>query len=345
MARLRSGCDLSLLSTDDQARAELGVTIGRRPVRCGCWPIGGCGGWPDRWRRLGCAGCNAMSDDDALRADMHPLLGFLEAAPPVADQDLLERLLDGPLDAGSVPPGYGGLARLLAAATAPAAPDELAGEQLAMATFAAEMRSHPPTLVPRRTAVPRKVFTMKAAATALVAVLSVGGVAAAATGLLPGQASPVANQAPASTGADAAAHGLGQAAVANVGGTAHAGATDGQGGASAVGPDATAAARAGLCRAWQAGQGGEHGRRMDAVAFQALVAAAGGADKVAAYCEDVAAGSSAGAHGQGQASPPSVSAPPTTHSPPGSGPPTDPGPPASTGPGGHGQGGPPTTTG
>jgi hypothetical protein len=213
-----------------------------------------------------------------------------------------------------------------------------------MATFAAEMRSHAPTLVPRRTAVPRKVFTMKAAAAALVAVLSVGG-AAAATGLLPGQASPVADQAPASTGADAAAHGLGQAAAANVGGTAHAGSTDGQGRASAVGPDATAAARTGLCRAWQAGQGANHGRRMDAVAFQTLVAAAGGADKVAAYCEGVAAGSSADAHGQGQASPPSVSAPPTTHSPPRSGPPTDPGPPASTGPGGHGQGGPPTTTG
>jgi hypothetical protein len=81
------------------------------------------------------------------------------------------------------------------------------------------------------------------------------------------------------------------------------------------------------------------------VAFQALVKAAGGADKVAGYCEGVTAGSSAGAHGQGQASPPSVSAPPTTVSPPISGPPADPGPPASTGPGGHGQGGPPTTTG
>jgi hypothetical protein len=186
---------------------------------------------------------------------------------------------------------------------------------------------------------------MKAAAAALVAVLSVGGVAAAATGLLPGQASPVADQAPASTGADAAGHGLGQAAVANMGGAAHAGSTDGQGGESAVGPDATGAARAGLCRAWQAGQGADSGSRADSVAFQALVAAAGGADKVAAYCEDVTAGSSAGANGQGQASPPSVSAPPTTVSPPSSGPPADPGPPASTGPGGHGQGGPPTTTG
>jgi hypothetical protein len=279
-----------------------------------------------------------MSNDDALWADMHRLLGFLQLTPPVADQDTLERLLDGRLDLASAPPDYRGLARLLAAATAPAAPQELAGEQLAMATFAAEMRSHRSTLVPRRTAMPRKVFTMKAAAAALVTVLSIGGVAAAATGLLPGQASPVADQAPSSTGVDAAAHGLDHAAVANMGGTTHAGSTDDQGRASAVGPDAAAAARAGLCRAWQAGQGADHGRRMDSVAFQALVDAAGGADNIAGYCEDVTAGSSAGTHGRGQASPPSVSAPPTSVSPPSSGPP------ASTGAGGQ-QGGPPTTTG
>jgi hypothetical protein len=285
-----------------------------------------------------------MSDDDAHGADMHPLPGFLESAPPDADRDTLERLLDGPLDPGSVPPGDGGLARLLAAATASAAPEELAGEQQTMASFAAAMRSHRPTLSPRRTAVSRKVFTLKAAAAALVAVLSVGGVAAAATGLLAGQASPVAGRAAATTAADAAAHGLGEAAAANLAGTAQAGSTDGRGRESAVGPDASAAARAGLCRAWQAGQGGDHGRRVDAVAFQALVAAAGGADNIAAYCGDVAAGRNADAHGQGQGSPPSVSAPPTTVS-PSSGPPADPGPPASTGPGGHGQGGPPTTTG
>jgi hypothetical protein len=290
------------------------------------------------------AGCNVKSDEDALESDMHRLLGFLEAGPSAADQDVLERLLDGRLDPGSAPPDYRGLARLLAAAAAPAGPEELAGEQLAMATFAAEMRSHPPILSPRRTAVVSKVFTMKAAAAALVAVLSIGGIAAAATGLLPDQASPVADKAAATT-ADAAGHGLGKAAVANTGGTAPAGSTDGQGRESAVGPDASGAARAGLCRAWQAGQGGDHGRRMDSVAFQALVTAAGGADKVAAYCEDVAAGASAEDHGKGQGSPPSVSAPPTTVAPPSSGPPADPGPPASTGPGGHGQGGPPTTTG
>jgi hypothetical protein len=288
-----------------------------------------------------------MTDDDALGPDMHPPLGPLEPTPPADDQDLLDRLLDSRLDPASAPPGYGGLTRLLAAATAPAAPEELASEQLAMAAFAAEMRSHPPTVVPRRTAVPRKVLTMKAAAAALVAVLSIGGVAAAATGLLPDQASPVADQAAASSAADAAAHGLGKAAAANLGGAAQTGSAGGQGRESAVGPDATGAAQAGLCRAWQAGQdqGADNGQRMDAVAFQALVEAAGGADQVAAYCQDVTVGASTDARGQGQASPPSVSAPPTSVAPPSSGPPADPGPPESTGAGGHGQGGPPTTTG
>src|SRR5215217_3158518 len=197
-----------------------------------------------------------MRGDGAFGADMRRPLGFPEAALPAADQDLLERLLDGRLDPALAPPGYRGLARLLAAATAPAAPEELADAQQTMAAFAAAMRSHPPTLVPRRTAVPRKVLTIKAAAAALVAVLSLGGVAAAAGGLLPDQASPVADQAPATTGADAAAHGLGRAAAANLGGAADAGSADGQGRASAVGPDATGAARAGLCRAWEAGEGG-----------------------------------------------------------------------------------------
>jgi hypothetical protein len=276
---------------------------------------------------------------------MHRPLGFLQPTPPPADQDILERMLDGRLDPGSAPPGYGKLARLLAAAAAPAAPQELASQQRITAEFAAVMRSCPATLSPRRTPVPSKVFTIKAAAAALVAVLSIGGIAAAATGLLPDQASPVADQAAATTAADAAAHGLGRAAAANLAGTAQAGSTAGQGREGAVGPDASGAARAGLCRAWQAGQGGDHGRWMDAVAFQALADAAGGADKVAAYCEDVTVGASADTRGQGQASPPSVSAPPTSVSPPGSGPPADPGPPDSTSPGGHGQGGPPTTTG
>jgi hypothetical protein len=278
-----------------------------------------------------------MRDADGLGTDMHRMLGLLDGGSPDADQEILERLLEGRLDPGSAPPGYGGLARLLAAATAPAAPEELAGERLAMAEFAAVMRSGPPTFPPRKAAVVSKVFTMKAAAAALVAVLSIGGVAAAASGLFPGKPSPVVDRAPATAGADAAADGLGNAA-ANTDEGAHAGSADGKGRGSAVGPDASGPARAGLCRAWQAGRGAENGSRTDSVAFQALADAAGGADKVAAYCEDVAASGNAAAHGDGRVSRPSVS-------PPSSGPPADPGPPAITGPAGHGQGGPPATTG
>jgi hypothetical protein len=321
-----------------------------------------------------------MSDEDALVADMHRLLGFLEAAAPVADQDTLERLLADRLDPADAPAGYAGLARLLAAATAPAAPEELACEQVMMAEFAAVVPSHPPTLVPRRATMPSKLFSVKAAAAVLAAVLSIGGVAAAATGLLPGQAEPAADQAASTTGASVAGHGLGEAAVADIGAEAKTGlcrawqagqgadngrraespalralavaaggadnvaaycedvtVTDGHG--AATGPDAMAAARTGLCQAWQAGKGADNGRRTDSVAFRALAAAAGGADNIASFCQASTAGS-AGAHGQGQSSPPTgVSPPSTTVSPPRSGPP------ASTGPGGHGQGGPPTTTG
>jgi hypothetical protein len=327
-----------------------------------------------------------MSDDDALGAEMRPLLGLLEAAPPVADKDLLERLLGGRLSPADAPAGYGGLARLLAAATAPATSEELAGEQALLAEFAVVMPSRPPTLVPRRATMPSKPFTVKAAAAVLVAVLSIGGVAAAATGLLPSQARQVADQASSTSAASAAGQGLGRAAVADLDRASHglcrawqagkgsdsgrrtdspafqaltaaAGGADkvagycaditagesgenGHGQGSAVGPHTTAAARVGLCRAWQAGKGADHGSRADAVAFQALAAAAGGADKVAGYCADVTAGS-AGAHGQGQGqgSSPSGSPPSTTVSPPSSGPPPG------AGPGGHGQGGPPTTTG
>ena len=256
-----------------------------------------------------------MSGDGALGPDMHRLLGFLESMPPVADQDLLERLLDGQLDPADAPAGYGRLARLLAAATAPATSEELAGEQAVLAEFAAATRSRSPTLVPRRASMPTKLLTVKAAAAALAAVLSIGGIAVAATGLLPDQAQQVADQAPSTSAASAAGQGLGKPTAADL-------------------DNATQ----GLCRAWQAGKGADNGGRTDSVAFQALTAAAGGADRVAGYCADVTAGG-AGAHGQGQGSPPPSGSPPSTRvSPPSSGPPP------AAGPGGHGQeGGPPTT--
>jgi hypothetical protein len=320
-----------------------------------------------------------MSDDDGLAADMHRLLGFLETVPPVADQDTVERLLTGRLDPSDAPPGYEGVARLLAAAAAPAAATELAGGQLVLAKFAAVVRPHPPTLVPRRATMLSKLASVKAAAALLAAVLSIGGVAAAATGLLPSQAEHAADQAPSTTGAGAV--GLGQAAVVDLGAAAKqglcrawqagqganlgrradspafralavaaggadnvaayckdaaaGGSADGQGQASATGPDAMAAARAGLCQAWQSGQGPDNGRRAESVAFQALAAAAGGTDRIDTFCQATTAGS-AGSRGQRPDSSPTTVPPPSaTVSPPSSGPPAD--------PGSGGQGGPPTT--
>jgi hypothetical protein len=50
------------------------------------------------------------------------------------------------------------------------------------------------------------------------------------------------------------------------------------------GPDANGPAKDGLCRAWAAGNGRDRGGKAASTAFEALAAAAGGADKVAEFC-------------------------------------------------------------
>jgi hypothetical protein len=222
---------------------------------------------------------------------------FLGPTPPVLDQDTADRLLAGRLAAGEAPPGYAGVARLLAVATAPASREELAGEAAAVARFAATVRSHPatprshphppsprlhpPTPIPQRMAMTRKLLSLKAAAVIIVAVVSVGGVAAAATGLLPGPARLMADQASSTSRAGLA--GRGQAATV-----------------TRNGPGLDEATRKGLCQAWQAGQGTVKGSRADSAAFRALATAAGGADKVPAYCQ-AAAAAGATANSQGRA--------------------------------------------
>jgi hypothetical protein len=183
---------------------------------------------------------------------------------------------------------------------------------------------------------PHKLLRTRTTAVAVLAALSLGGVAAATERLAPASAE-AAKHAPPSTsgGRVASAHGAAATVVRGPDASRAAGGAAGTGKASdhATGPDASGAARHGLCQAWLAGQGDDHGRRADAPAFQALAEAAGGADQVAAYC---AAETGASApHGQRPATPPgngqAKPAPPVTA-----------GPPASPG-SGHGQGGPPTT--
>jgi hypothetical protein len=173
---------------------------------------------------------------------------------------------------------------------------------------------------------PSKFLRVKTAAVAGLALLSIGG-AAAATGLAPASAERAATQASPGTPDGQVGHAQGEAATLihrPQGSAATNSSTSDKSSDHATGPDASGAARHGLCQAWLAGQGDEQGKRADSTAFQALAAAAGGADQVSAYCQAESDASSA--HGQPSGKP----APPTT------GPPEDPG-------HGHGQGGPPTT--
>jgi hypothetical protein len=230
-----------------------------------------------------------MNDDDALPSEMRQRPGRREA-PPILDDETADRLLTGRLDPADAPPGYAGVAKLVAATTAPVTTDELVGEPEAVARFAATARSGSPTRasITRRAGVPRRLLTVKAAAAVLVAALSIGGVAAAA-GVFPAPAQPAADHGRGSSGSGPATPGRSDAAT-----TTTAADNRERGNGTATGPDATGPAKDGLCRAWESGQGGEHGRRMDSTAFRALAAAAGGADKIAAYCQATTSGRSTG---------------------------------------------------
>ena len=259
-----------------------------------------------------------MNDDDALPFEMRQLLGP-RGSPPTLDDETADRLVAGRLDPADAPPGYAAVTKIVTAATAPATTEELAGEPAAAARFTAMARSGFPTRASttRRAGVPRRPLTVKAAVAVLAAVLSIGGVAAAA-GVFPAPAQPAADHRPDNPGSGPATPGRSDAATTTA-------AARERGSDTATGPDASGPAKDGLCRAWQSGQGGEHGKREDSTAFRALAAAAGGADKIAAYCQATTPDDSAGqGHGPGS--------PPTTGPPPGRG-------------SGQGNGGPPPASG
>ena len=154
---------------------------------------------------------------------------------------------------------------------------------------------------------PSKFLRVKTAAVAGLALLSIGGAAAAATGLAPASSERAATQASPRTPDGQVGHAQGEAATLihrpQRAAAANSSTSD-KPGDHPAGPDASGAARHGLCQAWLAGQGDEHGKREDSTAFQALAAAAGGADRVPAYCQADADASAM--HGQRPAAPPST---------------------------------------
>lgn len=199
------------------------------------------------------------------------------------DRRTAERLLDR-ARAGRLA-GGDPLVDLLALAAAPAGRDELAGESAALAAFRAA-RPVPADRSRRRSMIKTalaKVLTLKAAA--VLAATAAGGVAlAASTGALPNPLNGTTQSAP--------------GVVGHVGGRPSAGASH----RGSDGPDATPSpSLLGLCHAYTAGAGSEHGKALENPAFSVLITTAGGKDKVDAFCSALLA--SAGSTGQPTAHP------------------------------------------
>ncbi|MEV7182770.1 hypothetical protein [Kitasatospora sp. NPDC093102] len=229
--------------------------------------------------------------------------------------------------------GPGQLARVLAAAAAPATAGELAGEEAALAAFREAGLTPDPTVTPVRrrsmaTAALARAFSTKATAVVLGATALCGVAVAAGTGSLPsalgggpsapehGLAGVGAATAPGSSAAgssvgvapsDAVASGSGRSS-----GTASAGpqavvpsgpatpgtpSAEGRGGHPAVPP-----ALVGLCTGFTDGtaKGERPSRLAGEPRYGPLVAAAGGADRVADYC-NAAIGDEDGDHQGGTA--------------------------------------------
>jgi hypothetical protein len=134
-----------------------------------------------------------MSHARALADTMRRLLTSRKPMPAPLDQETADRLLAGQLDPADAPPGYGEVARLLAAASAPSTGDELASEEAALAAFAARSHTHPAE--PSQPGGPSEWSGGKAALVVVVALVTISGVAVAATGRLQRPARAPAHQA------------------------------------------------------------------------------------------------------------------------------------------------------
>jgi hypothetical protein len=232
-----------------------------------------------------------MADDDASSAEMRRRPTPPDADPLALDDETVERLLRGELPPAEAPPGYAEVAELLAAASAPPSPGELAGPPAILAELRAVTRPRRAASGRRRAASRRRAGL---AAVVVVGALVTGGMAGAATGHLPG---PVRDAArgilgPLGAGPSAAppTRPGSPPGPGATGGPSAPGATTAPQGSrpatTAGGPASTAAGldNKGRCQAYLAGKGGEQGDKLDASAFQALARAAGGEGRIAGYC-------------------------------------------------------------
>src|SRR6266571_2213219 len=207
--------------------------------------------------------------------------------PRRIDRDTAEHLLAG---VPAVRHRVGPLGAYLAAAAAPGQPQELAGGPQAMAAFQAAHLQ--PAAQQRRTSMIKtwvaKLLTVKAAA--LLAATAAGGMAlAATTGALPNPLADTLSPAPA-TGRPTTT-------------PSH------PGGRPSVMPSASLL---GLCHAYTAGAGADHGKALTDPAFTDLITAAGGTAEVTTFCATILASAHAASHPAGPADTTHPTGPPTS---------------------------------
>jgi hypothetical protein len=242
-----------------------------------------------------------MDADDASSAEMRRLPATSDADPLALDEDTVEWLLTGTVPPAQAPAGYAKLAQLLAAVAAAPTHEELAGQEAVLAELRAVTRGRRSAVRPsRRVRTSQRRRRAGLAVVVVVGALVTGGVAGAATGHLPGPVQAAARTilgttdgGPSSTSTQAGQPPAPVKRPAGSGGGlggARPGVTTGPGpGTTSAGP-AAGPALEGLCQAFAAGGGTQQGGKLDATAFSALATAAGGEDKVAAFCEDLLPG-------------------------------------------------------
>jgi hypothetical protein len=236
-----------------------------------------------------------MDADDASSAEMRqprrPRHGF----DPLALDDIsVDRLLTGTLAPASAPPGYARVAELLAATVAPPTPRELAGQASVLAELRAVTRTRASVALASPARPPRRRRRRAGlAVVVVVGALATGGVAAATTGHLPGPVREAARSILTISGGGPATPTLPEPApVTHAAGSGSAGpgavpstGAPGRQPASAATRPLARPKLERLCRAYLPGKGGQQGAKLDAAAFKALSAAAGGDDKVRTFCE------------------------------------------------------------
>jgi len=215
----------------------------------------------------------------------------------------------------------GQLAAVLRAAAAPAHPEELAGEQAALAAFRDAAVLDPVPVPPRPSMLKRalaKLLTVKALII-MAAAGSTGIVFGATGGALPGPWSGTPADSP-SVQRSTSSPALTSTSVPVTTLVIPTGQPSDAGRSADAGSD-PAPSMVELCRAYTAQVNKNPGKALDNPAFGALVTAAGGAEKVPAYCAGVAADQP---HGK-PSDHPTPTSPGNTGDPPGSSPVTPPG--------------------